>query len=75
MNVSCRFNLRPLSTGYDITIYKTKNSNIQIAQYLKNKDIQNMKFGQLIESIMRIIFLEKRFKKSGRETIPHPFLK
>ena len=34
-----------------------------------------MKFGQLIESIMRIIFLEKRFKKSGRETIPHPFLK
>ena len=75
MNVSCRFNLRPLSTGYDITICKTKNSNIQIAQYLKNKGIQNMKFGQLIESIMRIIFLEKWFKKSDREAVPDPFLK
>ena len=75
MNVSCRFNLRPLSTGYDITICKTKISNIQIAQYLKTKGIQNMKFGQLIESIMRKSFLENSFKKSGRETIPDPFLK
>ena len=34
-----------------------------------------MKFGQLIESIMRIIFLEKWFKKSDREAVPDPFLK
>ena len=34
-----------------------------------------MKFGQLIECIMRNIFLEKSYIKCGGETIPRPFLK
>ena len=32
-----------------------------------------MKFGQLIECNMRIIFLEKSYTKCGGETIPRPF--
>ena len=34
-----------------------------------------MKFGHLIEHIMRKIFLEKSYTKCGRETIPRPFCK
>ena len=34
-----------------------------------------MKFGQLIEYDMRNIFLEKSYKKWGREAIPRPFTK
>ena len=33
-----------------------------------------MKFGQLIEYIMRNIFREKSYTKCGGETIPRPFL-
>ena len=32
-----------------------------------------MKFGQLIECKMKIIFLEKSFAKRDAETIPRPF--
>ena len=34
-----------------------------------------MKFGQLIEYIMRNIFLEKSYTNCGGETIPRPFSK
>ena len=34
-----------------------------------------MKFGQLIEPIMRKIFLKKSYIKCGGETIPRPFSK
>ena len=34
-----------------------------------------MKFGQLLEYNMRIIFLEKSYTKCGREAIPKPFSK
>ena len=34
-----------------------------------------MKFGDLIEYIMRNIFVEKSYTKFGGETIPYPFLK
>ena len=34
-----------------------------------------MKFGQLIEYYMPIIFFEKSYKKCDRETIPRPFAK
>ena len=44
-------------------------------QYLKSKGDQTMKFGQLIEYNVRKIFLEKSYKKCGRETIPRPFSK
>ena len=40
-----------------------------IFQYLKSKGDQTMKFGQLIEYNVRKIFLEKSYKKCGRETI------
>ena len=32
-----------------------------------------MKFGQLIDYNMRIIFIEKRYTKCGGETSPRPF--
>ena len=38
----------------------------------RNKDIQTMKFGQLIESNMRNIFVEKSYTKCGGETISRP---
>ena len=34
-----------------------------------------MKFGQLIECNMEIIFLEKEFEKCDAETSPRPFSK
>ena len=34
-----------------------------------------MKFGRLLESDMRNIFLGKSYTKSGEETIPRPFSK
>ena len=41
----------------------------------RSKDNQVMKFGQLIEYIIRNIFLEKSFTKCGRKTFPRPFSK
>ena len=34
-----------------------------------------MKLGQLIDCIIRSIFLEKSYTKCGEETIPRPFSK
>ena len=34
-----------------------------------------MKFGQLIEYNIRNIFLEKSYRKCGRDAIPSPFSK
>ena len=39
----------------------------------RSKDNQTMKFGQLIDYNMRIIFIEKWYKKCGGETSPRPF--
>ena len=39
----------------------------------RSKDNQTMKFGQLIECIMIIIFLEKSYTKSDGETSPRSF--
>ena len=41
----------------------------------RNKGNQIMKFGQLIEFSMKIIFPEKSYKRCGGETIPRPFSK
>ena len=41
----------------------------------RSKGNQTMKFGQLIEYNMRIIFAEKSYTKYGGETIPRPFFK
>ena len=40
----------------------------------QNKSNPTMKFGQLIEYNKRNIFLQKFFRKRGRETISRPFL-
>ena len=42
---------------------------------LRSKDIETMKFGQLIEYNMRNIFLEKSYTKCGGETISRLFSK
>ena len=39
----------------------------------RSKGNQTMKCGQLIDYNMRIIFIEKRYKKCGGETSPRPF--
>ena len=39
----------------------------------RSKGNQTMEFGQLIESNMRNIFLEKSYTKYGGETTPGPF--
>ena len=44
-----------------------------LANILRSKDNQIMKFGQLIEPNMRNIFLEKLYTKYDRETISRPF--
>ena len=41
----------------------------------RSKGNQTMKFGQLIEYNMRIIFAGKSYTKYGGETIPRPFFK
>ena len=43
-----------------------------LANILRSKGNQTMKFGQLIEYNMRNIFIEKSFTKCGGETIPRP---
>ena len=39
----------------------------------RNKDNQTMKFGQLMEYIMRDIILENSYTKCGGKTSPRPF--
>ena len=41
----------------------------------RSKGNQTIKFGQLVEYIMRNIFLEKLYTKCGGETIDRPFSK
>ena len=41
----------------------------------RSKGNQTMKFGQLIDYDMRIIFIEKSYIKCGGETSSRPFLK
>ena len=38
----------------------------------RSKGNQTMKFGQLIEYIMKKMFVEKSYTKCGGETIPRP---
>ena len=52
---------------------KTNDCNTHIAQYLKKKGNQTMKFGQLIECNMPNIFLEISYTKCAGETSPRPF--
>ena len=60
---------------YDVTTWLTNNFNAHIDQYLRSKDNQTMKFGQLVEYNMRNIFLKKSYTKYDGETIPTPFSK
>ena len=46
-----------------------------LSNILSSKGNWRMKFGQLIEYNMRIIFLEKSYTKCGRKTIARPFSK
>ena len=49
---------------------------IHIFPYIsRSKDNQTVKFGQLIEYNMRMIFLEKLYPKCGGETSLKPFSK
>ena len=41
----------------------------------RSKDNQTMKFGQLIEYNIRIVFVKRSYTKYGGETIPRPFSK
>ena len=54
--------------------YETIAINI-FTNISRSKGNQAMKFRQLIEYIMRNIFVEKSYTKCGRETILRPFSK
>ena len=41
----------------------------------RSKENGTMKFGQLIENIMRNTFLEKSYRKCGVEDSPRPYYK
>ena len=58
---------------YNVTAWLKNNCNAHIAQYRKSKGNQKMKFGQLIESNMRNIFLGKSYIKCDGETCPRLF--
>ena len=60
---------------YDITDWTTNNHNTRIAQYLKKRNNQTKKFGQLIKCNMSNIFLEKSYTKCSGEASPDPFTK
>ena len=60
---------------YDVTGWTANNCNTHIAQYLRNKGNQTMKFHQLIENNVRNIFLEKTYAKCVGEASPRPFCK
>ena len=60
---------------YDVITWETSNCNTHIAQYLKKKSNETMKFGQFIEYNTRNVFLEKSNTKCDEETIPRPFAK
>ena len=48
---------------------------MHILSYIsRGKHSKTMKFGQLIEHNMRIIFLEKSYAKCGGKASPRPFL-
>ena len=58
-----------------VTEWTTVKLNTHIAQYLKSKGTQTVKFGQLIEYKVRNIFLEKLYPKCGGEASPYTFIK
>ena len=57
---------------YDVKTWETNNCNTHIAQYLKNKGNQKMKFGQLIKYNMGNIFLENHTQNVVEELFPDP---
>ena len=59
---------------YDVAGRKTIKLHI-LPNISRSKVILIMKFGQLIEYNMKIIFLEKSYTKCGEETSPRPFSK
>ena len=60
---------------YDVTAWLSNNCKTYIAQYLRRKGNQTMKFARLIEYNMTNIFLEKSYTKCSGETSPRLFSK
>ena len=58
---------------YDVIAWLSNNCKTYIAQYLRRKGNQTMKFARLIEYNMTNIFLEKSYTKCGGESSPRPF--
>ena len=53
---------------YEVINQVTNNYNTYIAQYLKKRDDQEMKFVPLIENNVKNTFLQKPCRKRDRET-------
>ena len=61
---------------YDFTQTGQQTTTIHILSNVsRSKGRQTMKFGQLIESSTRNIFLEKSYNKCDGEGNPNPFIK
>ena len=58
---------------YDVTAWLTNNCNTHVAHISRSKRNQTIKFGQLIDYIMRINFIGKLYTKFGGETSPRLF--
>ena len=59
---------------YDVTAWLTNNCNTHIGQYLKKKDNQTVKFGQLIDYKTKNIFLGKSYTKCVKKLVPGSFV-
>ena len=55
--------------------WKHKIAIHTLSNISRSKDNQTIKFRQLIEYIIRKIFLQKSYSKSGEETITTPYTK
>ena len=60
---------------YNVAIWLTNNYHTHIAQYLRSKGYQTMKFGQLMEYNMRKLFLENHTQNVAEKLVPDSFLK
>ena len=61
---------------FNVTTWFTNNCNIHVLPNIsRGKGNQKIKFGQLIEYIIRNVFLKKYYTKCGGKTIPRPFSK
>ena len=59
----------------DVTDWKTNNYNTYIVHISRSKSNKTMKFGQLIEYSIKILFLKNHTQNVVEKLVPDPFMK